>query len=220
MSRTASSFAGRSGACVFLVLMAVACGTSDTPSDTSSAVAAPPAGTTYLTTEFVPKLEVTVPAWLPHEPSADEPNFLTWIGEGVWVDRAVRFLVPVNLYEPGSATASAPPANYLAYLAYLRTQDQHGAQFTDETTVTVGGRPATVMTATTTTSLDGSLGCPADGIPAAGCFGLQPELTLRIAIIDATNTTLLAWARAITGTADAAQEFDDFERMLANLQFR
>jgi hypothetical protein len=219
MSRTTSWFAGRSGACIFLVLMAVACGTSDAPSDTSSAVVAP-AGTTYLTTEFVPPLEVTVPAWLPREPSADEPNFLTWIGEGVWVDRAVRFLVPVNLYEPGSAAATAPPANYLAYLAYLRTQDQYGAHFGDEMAVTVGGRPATVMTATTTTSLDGSLGCPADGIPAAGCFGLQPELTLRIAVIDANDTTLLAWARAITGTADAAQEFADFENMLANLQFR
>jgi hypothetical protein len=203
-----------------MVLMAVACGTSSTPADTSSVVATSPAGTNYLTTEFVPTLEVTIPAWLPREPSADEPNFLTWIGEGVWVDRAVRFLVPVSLYEPGSAAATAPPAGYLAYLAYLRTQDQYGAQFADEKTVTVDGRPATVITATTSASLDGSLGCPADGIPAAGCFGLQPELTLRIAVIDANDTTLLAWARAITGTADAAEEFADFERMLASLQFR
>jgi hypothetical protein len=32
--------------------------------------------------------------------------------------------------------------------------------------------------------------------------------------------SIRAWARAITGTADAAQEFADFERMLADLQFR
>ena len=39
-------------------------------------------------------------------------------------------------------------------------QTDHGAHFADTTTTTVGGRPATIVTATVDDSLDGSLGCP------------------------------------------------------------
>jgi hypothetical protein len=77
------------------------------------------------------------------------------------------------------------------------------------------------MTATTTESLDASLGCPElrKDHPSEECFGLQPELILRTAVIDmGGGTTLLAWAR--TGTAAPDDEFNAmFERMLAFLQF-
>jgi len=217
MRRSTFGFASRTGACILVVLMAVACTASRTPYNNPSAGVTSSAGASYLSKAFVPPLEVTVPVWLPREPWADERNFLTWIGDGVWVDRAVRFLVPVNLYGPESFTATAPPDDYLEY---LRAQVQHGAHFADDAAMTVGGRPATVMTATTSTNLDGLLGCPADGVPAADCFGLQAGLALRIAVINAGGTTLVAWARAIDGSADAAEEFADFEQMLRSLRFR
>ena len=131
----------------------------------------------------------------------------------------MRFLVPVNVYAPGDAETTAPPADYLAYLL---AQSDHGASFTDRSETTVGGFPATLVTANVAESLDGSLGCPAEGIPAGDCFGLQPDVTLRMAVIDADGTTLLAWLRH-TGTEvteDATAEFAAFEEMLASTTFR
>jgi len=65
------------------------------------------------------------------------------------------------------------------------------------TKITVDGHPATLMNLTRTLDashpegfLDGSLGCPercADR--AEGCFGPQPNLLLRLAVIDVGDTT-------------------------------
>ncbi|HEX2361151.1 MAG TPA: hypothetical protein VHI11_03660 [Jiangellaceae bacterium] len=171
----------------------------------------------YDSRRFQPPFEVTVPAWLPLAPSADEQNFLTFIGEDESFDRAVRFLVPVNLYEPGSDTATGPPDDYVEY---LHGQSANGARLTDETTTAVDGMATTIMTASTSASLDGSLGCPAAGVSAPDCFGLQRGMTLRIAVIDMPDATLVAWARVTEGSVDTAEVFADFEQMLSSLRFR
>ena len=57
---------------------------------------------TYSSTAFVLPFDVTVPAWLPGQASVDERNFVTW--DAASVDRAVRYLVPVELYPPGATT--------------------------------------------------------------------------------------------------------------------
>jgi hypothetical protein len=165
----------------------------------------------YSSTAFVLPFDVTVPPWLPGQASADEPNFVTW--EAADVDRAVRFLVPVELYPPGATTASPPPDDYAAYLL---GQSANGAEFTDITNTTVDGRPATVMTANVADSLNGSLGCPESGMAAEDCFGLQSDLTLRIAVIDAGEETMLAWVRDIRGVPT---EYATFDAMLATIRF-
>lgn len=198
-------------ALVFVPL--TACGGSDgspTPPTTTP-------GARYTSQSFRPALEVTVPEWLPVQPAADQPHFLTWLGEGAMIDRGIRFLVPVTVYEPGSETATPAPDDYLAH---LHGQTQHGASLADETTVTVDGRLATIVTATATASLDGSLGCPATDVAATDCFGLQPYLTLRVAVIDVDGVTVVAWARVSEDSADAAEVYADFEQMLASLRFR
>ena len=83
-----------------------------------------------------------MPAWLPGPASVDEPNFVTW--EATDVDRAVRFLVPVELYAPGASDPSPPPDDYVAYLL---GQAADGAELTDITNITVDGHPATLVTA-------------------------------------------------------------------------
>src|SRR6266540_2648517 len=80
-------------------------------------------------------------------------TFVTW--EAADGGLKVRFLVPVNVYPPGCTGTTPPPQDYLAY---LRAQSDHGGHFTDVTETTIGGHPATILTATTDTSLDGSLG--------------------------------------------------------------
>jgi hypothetical protein len=86
----------------------------------------------------------------------------------------------------------------------------------------VDGKPATLVTATAQDSLEGSLGCPAHAISAEACFGLQPDLTLRIAVVPVGDRTLLVWLRhsGPATTEGATQEFSAFEEMVHTIKFR
>jgi hypothetical protein len=173
-------------------------------------------GDRYSTTSFAVPLTVIVEPLLSSPPTSDTTNLLSW-DAAASDNEKIRFLIPVELYPPGSSAPQPPPSDYLAY---LQGQAGQGGAFTDTSTITVDGRAGTLMTATTSNSLDGSLGCPVLGAdPGEGCYGLQPDLILRIAVIDmGGGTTLLAWAR--TGVEAPNDEFNAmFERMLANLRF-
>ena len=69
---------------------------------------------TYATTAFNLPFDLTVPAWLEAAPSIEQPNFVTWVASDR-TDRAVRFLIPVNVYPPGG-TATDPAATRLRRL--------------------------------------------------------------------------------------------------------
>jgi hypothetical protein len=130
----------------------------------------------------------------------------------------------VELYRPGSSTPEAPPKDYLTY---LRGFTKANAEMSNVRKATVDGRPATLMNLTWNTDaahqqgyFDGALGCPAAGAEQSeGCYGPQPDITQRLAVIDMGDTTLLAWARMSRDNPD--QSFADmFERMLTTVQFR
>ena len=189
-----------------------ACGQSDGGGQVSASVTA---SQHYSSVAFSVPFTVVVDSLLRSQPDVDSANLLSWRAAGS-ADEAVRFLVPVEVYAPASSSPQPPPPDYLAY---LRGQAARGAEFSSELAITVDGHPGTILTATTQDALDGSLGCPIGGADRAdGCFGLQPDLSLRIAVIEIGGTTLVAWAR--TGRADPDVEFVAmFERMLASLQF-
>jgi hypothetical protein len=159
--------------------------------------------------------DVTPPSWLAAKPVTEQPHFVTWDAPDL---PAVRFLAPVSVYGPGEHDDAAVPTDYLPYLL---DQASHGAHFSDQTTTSVGGQPATLLTATTRTSLDGSLGCPTVRTPAADCFGLQPQVALRLAVIKVHGETVLVWLRtpATAPASDTRARVDEFERMLAGLRF-
>ena len=70
------------------------------------------------------------------------------------------------------------------------------------------------------TSLDGVLGCPEAGADKGeGCYGLQPELLVRIAVADVDGKPLLAWARTDAATPNKAF-IGAFEDMLATVEFQ
>ena len=175
----------------------------------SDVTAAAPA--TYSSTSFVVPFDVTLPDWVAPEPAVTESNFVTW--EGTDADRGIRFLAPVNLYPPGSTTTAPLPDDYVSY---LMSQTDHGATFSDVVETTIDGLPATVVTVTTDQSIDGGLGCQADGLAAEDCFGLQPDLSLRLAVVEVGDQPLLIWVRDIVGV-DA--EYDTFDAMLSSLHF-
>ena len=169
---------------------------------------------TYSSTTFAVPFDVTLPEWVAPEPAAEEPNFVTW--EGSEVDRAIRFLAPVSLYPPESMTLGTPSALPDDYLSYLFSLADYGATFDDVVETTVDGLPSTVVTATTDRGLDGSLGCQAEGLIAADCFGVQSDFTLRLAVVEVGDQPLLIWVRDIGGAA----EYDTFDEMLASVHFR
>lgn len=211
----ANSWARAAGAAV-LVLTLGAC-TDDSGNGTERSSASP-GEPTYATGAFRMPFEVDVPSWSQGEVSVDSENFVTWDSADP-ADPAVRFLLPVSVYRPGDrATTTPPPADYLGYLL---SQEESGARFTDLSEGTVGGHSATLVTATAAEPLEGSLGCPAAGLRAEDCFGLQPDLTLRLAVIEVEGETLVAWLRH-TGAPDsggATHEFADFEQLLESLEF-
>lgn len=184
--------------------------------------AAPEGSQAYSSKSFVVPLTATVDAALKSPPKTESSNLLSWDAAASDATNAVRFLVPVELYRPGSSTPQAPPKDYLTY---LQGQAKDGAELSKATKVTVGGRPATLMDVTTGEGnpegfLNGSLGCPARGADRAeGCFGPQPDLLLRLAVVDVGEATLLAWARMNKDNPDQAF-VAMFERMLTTVRFR
>jgi hypothetical protein len=183
-----------------------------------------PVGQTYASKAFAVPLTITVPAsFFKAQPNSDTSTFLTWFtgsteNEGTF--HRVRFLLPVALYRPGQTAPETPPKDYLTY---LRGLSRHGVTLADEKKITVDGHSATLMTGTSTQHLDGATGCPqTQGVPDAAedCYGPQPEAAFRIAVIDVSGRTLLAWAGINKGAPDESAFFAEFEAMLKSVQFR
>ena len=169
---------------------------------------------TYASTSFVVPFDVTPPSWLAAQPQIEQSRFVTWEAAD---QPAVRVLAPANLYRPGDTVTSDVPADYVRYLL---GQTKNGGHFADQTTETISGQPATVITATTDTSLDGSLGCPTASTAASDCFGLQPDLALRIAVVKVHDQALLIWLRMDEKTVptQGKAQIKRFEDMLATLR--
>ena len=180
-----------------------------------------PVGQTYASKAFAVPLTITVPAsFFKAQPNSDTNTFLTWFTGSEARFHKVRFLLPDALYRPGQTAPETPPKDYLTYLRGLSGQ---GATLADEKKITVDGHSATLMTVTSTQHLDGATGCPqTQGVPDAGedCYGPQPEAAARIAVIDVSGRTLLAWASINKDAPDESAFFAEFGAMLKSVQFR
>ena len=182
-------------------------GTGDPPTPTG-------ATERYVSTSFVVPFEVTPPDWVPAGTAVTEarPNFVTWALDDV--DRAVRFFAPAAMEGPGGTATEVPDD----YLAHLLAQRDAGATLDDIVERTVAGRPATILTATASTELHGTLGC--EQPPAGECWGLLPGIVLRIAIIDTGDRTLLVWERDAEDAGADPIDYRAFDAMLASLRLR
>jgi hypothetical protein len=212
----------------FALLVLPGCSSSGTTSALTKASTAPPAspsaatGQTYASKAFVVPLTITVDASLKSPPHLDSRNLLFWDAANSSYNK-VRFLMPTKLYRPGSFISEAPPKDYLKYLQGLTS---HGVKLSHVVKITVDGHPATLMTATSTVAgypqgfFDGTLGCPTAGADQGeACYGIQPDIVARLAVIPVGNTTLLAWARTSKANPDEAF-FAMFEEMLNSVRFR
>jgi hypothetical protein len=188
---------------------------SEPSGDASATAQASPSGAAaYVSDGFVLPLGLTPPSWANEQPDAAEPNFITWVASDM--DLALRVMVPVSVYRPGQRKTSEVPADYLAY---LDTLTDSGVTLADRSTTTVAGQPATLVTITTDVSVDGALGCPSAGTPAGECYGAQPDLALRFAVIDVDGTPLLVWLRTVEGSESSAA-IAEFEDTLQSIELR
>jgi hypothetical protein len=215
-------FLAPSAAIAALALLAVGgCSSTSGPAKASASSPSSPAGPTYASKAFAVPLTITVPAsFFKAQPNSDTNTLLTWFTGSEARFHKVRFLLPDSLYRPGQTAPEKPPKDYLTYLRGLSRQ---GATFADEKKITVDGHSATLMTGTAEHDLDGSIGCPqTGGSPDAGgdCFGWGPAAVARIAVIDVSGRTLLAWAGINTGASDKTAFFAEFEAMLQSIKFR
>jgi hypothetical protein len=196
-------------------------GSTSGPAKASTSSPSSPVGQTYASKAFAVPLTITVPAsFFKAQPNSDTSTFLTWFTGSEARFHKVRFLLPDALYRPGQTAPEKPPKDYLTYLRGLSRQ---GLTLADEKKITVDGHSATLMTGTTDHDLDGSIGCPqTQGVPDAGgdCFGFGPAAAIRIAVIDVSGRTLVAWAGINTGASDESAYFAEFETMLKSVQFR
>jgi hypothetical protein len=190
---------------------------SESPPGQPSEVSIPSGSgaTSYATAKFSLPLTVTVAAGF-GSPTDDTPGLLSWTALENDNNR-VRFLIPAELYPPDATSPVPPPKDLLGYINGLA---DHGGVLSEMTTTTVDAVQATLLTAKSSRSLDGALGCPTIGADQAeGCFGLQPEFALRLAIMDVEGTPLLVWARTDAEAPDAAF-IGAFEGMLATVDFK
>ena len=197
-------------------------GSTSGPAKASASSPSSPVGQTYASKAFAVPLTITVPASFKAQPNSDTNTFLTWFtgsSENEGRFHRVRFLLPVSLYRPGKTVAERLPRDYLTYLRGLSRQ---GATLADEKRISVDGHRATLMTVTTEHSLDGSMGCPQAQVALAAedCYGPQPEVASRVAVIDVSGRTLVSWASIDKGASDESAFFAEFEAMLKSVQFR
>jgi hypothetical protein len=207
-----------------LALLAAGCGSGGSTAARASAPAAspaPPASHTYASKYFRPPLTVTVDPSLKSPPVIDFTTFLTWDAVSSSSNK-VRFLIPTNVYRPGSLVSQAPPKDYLRWLQRLT---RHGLKLSDVVKITVDGHRATLMTGTSTAAhgpefFAGTIGCPDPGDDQIeSCYGIEPDVICRLAVIPLGKTTLLAWARTSRAHPDEAF-FAMFEKMLTSVRFR
>jgi hypothetical protein len=208
--------------CGLALLTVSGCGGGETSAPTTASTPPPAsaASQTYSSKAFVVPLTVTVDAALKSPPIRDSSHFLTW-DAGASEENKIRFLVPVVVFRAGKETPQAPPKDYLKY---LMAQAKDGAVFSNVTKITVDGRPATLMNTTTYDPegfLSGLLGCieRVSNKHKDPCYGIQPGYSLRLAVIDVGDTTLLAWSRSL-GVVPDKEFFAMFERMLQSVRFR
>jgi hypothetical protein len=200
-------------------MTAAGCGNDDSvdqPSPEPVSVAS--SGGPYVSHFFAVPLSVTLAPEL-NPASLDTQGLLSWDAAAT-AEKKMRIWAPVEVYPPGKTDPVAPPADFGAYVETLAAA---GAKFTDTKQIQVGGRPATLATATTAAAsddaLDGTLGCVVRGDDRVDdCYGVQSDLVLRVAVIDLGDQTLLAAAKVTAAAPDPAF-FAAFERMLTTVQF-
>jgi hypothetical protein len=199
------------------VLLLTSC-TASTPSAPPAATtpATRPAsqpGTSYASTSFAVPFDVDLPSWVTPGAKVEERDFVTWDGAG---GTALRVMHPVQVDSPAGGAPRPVPADLLGW---LRSLSRFGVRLTDVQRVEAGSYPATLLTVTTRSSVDGSIGCPRLDLPPEDCIGPQPELALRMALLKIRGEQLVIWLRDASDARALTAYSRSFASMIESLRF-
>lgn len=222
---------GLAAAAVAAVIIALVVGGGLLGAERNTAPVTPPEESTVYSSENFPfPFRVTLPAWTassstvygsdktelfwnqsdcsldsrPPQPCADDEDF------------KIRVLAPQWVARPAEApTVSAAP-DYADYVAYLHEMAVDGyLDISDETTTSVDGRAATVLTLSGMTDQPGAIACVSQYAARRDCgWGLLPGLAWRLAVLDQPQQVVLVWLRVNEDRADRAEALADLDQLL------
>ncbi len=183
---------------------------------------------TFASSGFVQPFSATLPAWASSiaPTTALTHRLITWeqapcpnaCTDGT--DSKLRVLAPRSVVKP-NADASVPMPDFADYLTYLKTLERSGAiVVSDRATVTVDGHPATVLTVTAPSTLEGAMACELAAPATNGCWGFIAAFRLRLAVIDVGKHPLLVWARTNESSTQTAGSDADLNAMLTSMSFQ
>lgn len=134
-------------------------------------------------------------------------------------DLKLRLLSIRYFYEDDAVVQDPSYADYVAHLDGLEPLGI--ATISDRASVTVGGRPATVMSLSVLTDAPGALACADPGQPALECSPLIAGRGARFAVVDqGAGVPPMVFYLSLNGdAADRAERFAELDTMLETVGF-
>jgi hypothetical protein len=189
-----------------------------TPSPTRYAAA-------FTSTGFEVPFTATVPDWVAEfmpGPISEKARHVTWNrcpGGDECIGLSVSRFTAVPLDTTSSKTR--PITSYDAYVKHLISLGKRpGVTVTEKTAMTIAGKPATVVSFTSTEDLPDVLGCETPVIGGDNCWTLAAAVPTRVAAIDTGGVPVVVLTRTPEGNPDGADWLAQFDGFLKSLRFR
>lgn len=223
---------------VVVAAVAVAAVMVRAPGRTDSALSATADTSTAPTNPFdnsslTPPIALNLPSWTSHASASgwfgavdfDVGSCASLGGQSPCAaDQDLKLrLLSVTVYHPedGSPVVSQDPS-YAAHLIHLDGMAAVGiATITSRSPVTVGGRPATLVSLSVKRDAPGAIACAFASDQAADCASLVAGRTVRMAVVDqGTGKPPTVLYLSLNGDApDRVERFAEFDAMLTTVKF-
>jgi hypothetical protein len=200
---------------------AIDAGTTSSPRTPPTHLAA------FASSGFVQPFSATIPAWAASTTptTAVTGRLITWEQTPCTndctngTDVKLRVLAPQSVVKP-KTDVSVPLPDYAGYLTYLASLERSGAVVvSDKSGRAVDGHPATVLSVTAPSTIEGAIACELAPPATNGCWGFIADFRLRLAVIDVGKHPLLVWVRTNASSTQAAASDADLDAMLASMSF-
>ncbi len=194
-----------------------------------------PTAVPFTASLLIPPVSLDLPPWTQDaERDAVETGVANWLedrgcagldGENPCSedqDLKLRLLSVRYLYPPGDDPEITQEPTYAAYVSHLDQLASLGfVTISDQSTLEVGGRPATAMSLSVLRDAPGAVAC-AEGIqPAVECFPLVAGRAARLVVVDQGSAAPpTVFYLSLNGDApDREDRFAEFDSMLESVTF-
>ena len=187
----------------------------------------------YSNTSLTPTISLDMPSWTTHASVAggfglvnfDEADCAKLGGQlpcPAGQDLKLRLLSLTSFHRQDGSGAVASDPSYPAYLTYLDSLGTSGVVVpSDRASITVGGRPATVVSFAVKRDAPGGLACAYPTDPAPTCASLVAGRAARMAVVNqGAGVPPTVLYISLNGDArDRDERFAEFDTMLTTVTF-